>query len=84
MQILITFWLNLKTVFPVLCKTMRQLHTRTKTLFMLNFSLTFRLLVMIVKVHLIFRNNRIFLIMVKFMMSIRLNAENTENICAVS
>ena len=34
---------------------------------------------MIVKMHLNSRNNRIFLITVKFTMSIRLNAENTEN-----
>ena len=38
----------------------------------------------VVKVDLIFGNNRIFLIMVKFMMSIGLNAENTENTCANS
>ena len=37
---------------------------------------------MVVKVHLIFGNNIIFLIMVKFMMSIGLNAENTEITCA--
>ena len=59
-------------------------RTRTKTVFMLNFQMTFRLLVMIVKVHLIFGNNRIFLIMMKFMMSIGLNPENTDNTCANS
>ena len=36
---------------------------------------------MIVKMHLISGNNRIFLIMVKFMMSFRPNAENTESTC---
>ena len=51
---------------------------------MLNLPMTFRLLVMIVKVHLILGNNRIFLIMVKFMVSIGLNAENTENTWANS
>ena len=45
------------------------IRTRTKTLFILNFPVTFRLFVMIGKVHLIFGNNRIFLVMVKFMMS---------------
>ena len=77
---------NLLQVHPsaLVSKPILKHKKRTKSLVMLIYPVTFRLLVMTVKLHLIFGSNWIFLIMVKFMMSIGLNAENTENTCANS